>query len=230
VKILEDGKGDDWPSKINIEDLAMRNDAPLLEVGHFDECLVKYWDNLLVKVCGITYWNPCKRHYGNISTHEEPKGSKSTLNKGPYVDPTAAEAFLVWTFENAYDKWHWPTKEKALLIQLAAKKTTQAEIDKQRLTDNETPYTIANGGQQQWGGTTPKGKERFLELVEMITKNRAENKAAVKVVEDRVLDKVRKDKGRDEIDAKRTGKKTPKKKVVHVEPDEVVDERDFNTW
>ena len=65
----------------------------------------------------------------------------------------------------------------------------------------------------------------------MITKNRAENKAAIKVVEDRVLIKVRTAKGRDKIDENRKGnKKKASKKVAPVEPNEEVDEEDFTTW
>ena len=122
----------------------------------YDAHLVKYWDNLLLKVAGMTYWNPNRRHYGNPSTLEELEGTQSHLNVGKLIDPST-EAFLVWTFENAYSKWLWITKEKALNIQLQDGETTAAEIKKQRLADNATPYTDANGGQQKWGGITQKG-------------------------------------------------------------------------
>ncbi len=228
MKVFEDGKGADWPSKANILNIALRNGEGM-EQKVFDLNLLHYWDHLLVKVCTMFYWNPNKRYYGNISTHKEKEGSKSNLNAGPYVDPSA-EAFLVWTYENAYDKWRWTTKLKALLIELEAKRVTQAQIDKQRLEDNVTPYTNANGGQQKWGGITPEGQQRYVELVKMITKNRAENADAIKVVEDRVLIKVRAKHDRDEVDEKNSGKKKPRKKVAPVEPDEVVDENDFDTW
>jgi hypothetical protein len=228
VKLFEEGKAADWPSKFNILELAMRNPG-IIDEEVYDLRLLHYWDNLLLKVSGMVYWNPNKRHYGNISTHQEPDDSKSNLNEGPYIDEST-EAFLVWTIENAYDKWLWKTKAKALQIQLTNNEITEAQIEVERLKDTATPYTSANGGQQKWGGTTPKGKERFLELVNMITKNRVDNKKAIKVVEDRVLIKVRAENKRDEIDAKRTGKKKPRKKVAPVQPDEEVDEKDFTTW
>ena len=228
LKVLGNGEGADWPSEHNILRLAMR-DRGTMEEEVFDGHLVKYWDNLLLKVSGNTYWNPNRRHYGNPSTLEELEGTQSHLNVGKLIDPST-EAFLVWTFENAYSKWLWITKEKALKIQLKDKETTEAEIEKQRLADNATPYTDANGGQQKWGGITQRGQERFEELVNMITKNRVDNKDAIKVVEDRVLKKVRAANKRDAIDAKRMGKKKPKKKVAPVVPEEDVNEEDFTTW
>jgi hypothetical protein len=69
-----------------------------------------------------------------------------------------------------------------------------------------------------------------VELVNMITKNHADDKDAIKVVEDRVLKQLRELKKRNELDDKSSGKKKPRKKVAPVEPDEEVDERDFNTW
>jgi hypothetical protein len=121
-------------------------------------------------------------------------------------------------------------KEKELKKQLAEGRITQAKIDEQKLKDMKTPYTCANGGQQKFGGITPEGKKRFSELVEMITKNRVDNKDAIKVVEDRVLVTVRDKKGRPEIDAKKNQKKPKKIVVAPVEPEEHVDERDFRTW
>ncbi len=186
IKVFEAGNKEDWPSKGDILAIAMR-DVSLTGIDKgaddyeaaleaFDLRLANYWDTLLVKACDMAYWNPNKRHYGNPSTHKEPEGSNSNLNEGTYYVDESSEAFLVWSMENAYDKWYWKIRKKQLAKEVEAGTITAAKMEEHRLEDEATSYTDANGGQQKWGGITPKGRARFTELVTMIKENQVDSR------------------------------------------------------
>ena len=76
VKLIKEGKEQEWPTKDNILRLALRKD---IQDEDFP-LLVKYSDYLLIKTAGISYWKPSKRHYETISNSVEPANSR--LNPG----------------------------------------------------------------------------------------------------------------------------------------------------
>ena len=188
------------------------------------ELLVKYWDKMLIKVVGITYWSPTLKFNGNISTSVEPAGTHR--NPGILINPTA-ESFMVWCFEDRYKKWMWKANEDTFKKQLADKdhKLDQEEFNKLEKEGTVENYTTACGGQQLFGGVTPKGRKRWKELKNLVRENREENADAIRELEDRVLVLVRKANNRDAMDEKKKGK-GKKKKAPVVEEESDVDSDD----
>ena len=107
------------------------------------------------------------------------------------------------------------------------KKMTQEVFDKLKKDGTDKNYTTKKAGQKMYAGVAPKGKERFKELKEQVTKNRVENAELIKEVEDKVLLRVRKAHSRDEMDKKKT-RKGKKKKAPVLDEESDVDSEDEN--
>ena len=159
------------------------------------------------------------------------KDPDSELMEGPLVRDNA-EAFLVWTFENAYDRWRNPFK---ISRERAAKNLNEAAVKKlkeETKGERETPYTDAKGGQQRYGGVSPAGWARYVELCQLISKNRKDNKESIAKVEQEVLDLVRKKHNRDQIEANQRARK-PKasgRVATPVQDDPNFNEDDPDQW
>ena len=102
---------------------------------------------MLIKVVGITYWSPTLRYNGNISISVEPEGTHRNL--GILINPSTAESFLVWCFEDRYKKWMWKAYEEMYKKQSADKnhKMTQEGFDKLQKDGTDDNYTTAKAGQ-----------------------------------------------------------------------------------
>ena len=226
----------DLPSEETILALAMRdpkawgyNDEGELvdpeKQKKMDKELVFWWDKVMSKVCGQARWSPLKRCYGNLTTHSGRDGV-------PYVSPSD-EAVGVFNFENHYKRWICRAKYNIKTPELLKyKKQDKTYLD--HLKDLQGKYTDPRGGRQKFGGLTKKGKDRLIELINMIEENRKENADFIKSVEDRVGPMVYKLHGRDAIDAKRNSK--GKKMANHMasaeadKEDDKCDMDDFSSW
>lgn len=159
------------------------------------------------------------------------KDPDSQLPEGPLVNHTG-EAFLVWAFENAYDRWLNPFKvkrEKAAknldeAATLAFKEKTKEEL--------KTKYSESKGGKNPYGGVNPQGLQRYQDLCVEIKANREEKKEEIKKLEQEILQLVRKKHGRDAIEKKQAEKKkaTAVKVAAPVEDDPNFKENDPDQW
>ena len=208
-----DGNPDDWPNKEQMKEVIMRrgmgDDDPTR--AEYDGYLLKVWDELLPKVCGECYWNPNKRYYGNISTHV-PDPTEEDPDPDPYVHHSN-EAFLLWLWENVYDKWWYLFDQnepgtspefKQKIKQLKRKDEAELTADEKALLKAmDTPYTNCSAGQHKFGGWHPESLKVFNKYKKEIKKNRVDRAEEIKVIEDRVLEAVRTQQQRAEIDARR---------------------------
>ena len=218
TKVFEatSGNPDEWPNKEQMKQVILRQGMGEEDStkDEYDGYLEKVWDHLLPKVCGAEYWSPTKRYYGNISTYG-PKPTKEDPEPEPFCNHTN-EAFLLWVWENCYDKW-WYLLAQGIDVtkdEYKAKVKTLKKKDEGDLSDGEkeflaaihTPYTNAASGQKRFGGWRPEGWNQYKLIKKLVKKNREDNAEAVKVIEDRVRLVVRKNNKRDAIDAKRAGR------------------------
>lgn len=181
--------------------------------------MVKYWNVLLPKVCGSSYWSVTKRCYGLISNHG-PKPTKSAPDPAPHVH-ISAEAFLVWVWENYCDRW---------VYQFECNR--DSEKVNQKSPKMQCEYTNPKGGNKQFGGITQKGIQRLQELKVLIKQNREENMKDLLEVEKVILPLVYKENKRGPIDNKKAAKKEASLAESEAEDEEEDDddENDFESW
>ena len=233
----------DWlPNPTNILQLVLRdpaawgyNDKGELEdeakQKKMDVMLAWYWDVMVSKCCGQTYWPVSKRCYTTMSDGA-PNPTRADPNPEPYVHHSN-EAVLVWMVENHYTRWETRAKYS---IQWPERKIYKDENKnyKKGLEGLEGKYTSPAGGRQPFGGLTAAGRKRLLELVPMIEKNRQDNARFIKSVEERVQRLVHKKNGRVELDKKKgvRGKKkaTNMASAVPVQEEEACDMNDMGSW
>ncbi|MEM7375603.1 MAG: hypothetical protein AAF587_43830, partial [Bacteroidota bacterium] len=168
--------------------------------------------------------NPGKRYYAfsSSTTTEQWKRHNPKLNDG-YLNDPSNDAFLIWSFENAYPKW------KATLHLAEFEKTLKVDnpritaVDFKARVDQETKelgsklhskYTTSSAGRAYFGGVTSKGLERYEELLKLVTDNRKDRKEEIRVIEEEILKRVREVSGREELDRKRDERKKKKPKSL----------------
>ena len=123
----------------------------------------------------------------------------------PYISPSD-EAFLVWVWENYYDRWEYQAEciknNKNKDKKDPAYKNPDAKDGEGKYLEPkmETPYSSATSGQQKHGGVTEIGKQRLRELEGLVKANRQERAAEVYEIDSAVLDIVQKNNNSDAID------------------------------
>ena len=90
-----------------------------------------------------------------------------SLVKKTHCIPPKFEGFVLILFNNCYENWKFIAEEK---MTHGARHKCDPKDDRMK-----TLYTMANGGQQQWGGWTKEGRDLAKEYAE-------ENKEARKTV------------------------------------------------
>jgi hypothetical protein len=195
---IKEGNHDpDWPNEKLAYQLALRQGMGDEEDGdgHMKDLMVKYWDKLLPCVAGgATRWSPSKRHYQTICAGVVTPGFPDS---GPCVT-ASDEAYLVVLLENNYNKWVYMHKD------LGSDKKKIAARRAAKDPKLEVPYTSNKVGQNKFGGWNAAGRARFSALkAEIIT---ARGQAHVPALEAKILEMVRKENDRDEIDKKKAEK------------------------
>jgi len=191
------------------------------------DLMILVWDVLMPKVTGGGgTWKKNHRYYGLMSTHG-PKPTTKDPDPSPYVHHSS-EAYLLWAWENFYDRWVCIHElENKNPKEDPNKKTEEGKYSDPRM---ETPYTNANGGQQPFGGVTQLGKDRLYELQDLVFENREKRAEEVKELEQKFLLLVREKNDRDQIDANRLKKKKTKVTVPMADNEEDSDDEDDNDF
>lgn len=208
----------EFPNVEQMNNLVMRNklddDTPEEERKLYETLFDNYWNVLLPKCAGHSYWGPTKRHYCLPSS--------GTLDAS---DPNASglisasdEAFMAILWENCYNKWWYKEQCK--------RKKVEPKDDH---ADMQTPFTDAKGGQKKFGGWSAEGIKKYTQLCKAIEKNREDEEEYIKVVEGTALERIQKAEKVDPEDAKKKNKKR-KSKSAGIDEDEEDDENDYTSW
>ncbi len=100
-----------------------------------------------------------------------------------------------------------PSKEKDPEAPGKEGEAPPAKPTKPQLKEVICPYTRPNGGAQRFGGWNNKGRKRYNDLVDMIDKNRREQKKYLTQVETEALKRIREFHDCDEREARRKKKR-----------------------
>ena len=191
----------EFPNIEQMMNLVLRNKlddtTPKEERKLYEQLFDNYWNILLPKCAGHSYWGPSKRHYLLIST-----GQLDGSDPEPTACVTASdEAFLAVLWENCYKKWWY--KEQC--------KRNKEEIDEEH-DEMKTPFTDAKGGQKKFGGWNLAGITRYDEICAQIEKNRMEQMDYIKAVEEVALKRIQKAENVD-LEEKRRRKRSAQPKL-----------------
>lgn len=220
VALFETNQEDKVPNVEEMAELVMRdkldNKTEDAELERYQKLFDFYWNELMPKVAGHSYWGPAKRHHVLLSS-----GKKEPDDPECETYVTASdEAFLLVLWENCFKKWQYSCLEK--------RKDAAKDVDEEA-PEMATPYTNSKAGQKKFGGWNEAGIRKYVEHQANIKGNRVDEVEFVKAVEEAALERIRKVEKLEEKEAKR---KTKKRKPS--EPgafdDETDDENDFSSW
>jgi len=209
----------DYPNLEQMMNIIVRDkmdkDTPKAEREVYEKIFDNYWNVLIPKVAGHSYWGPSKRHHGLLSFHKEDPDDQEAM---PYVS-ASDEAFLAILWMNCYKKWAYKAQ--------CARNNTEPNAEH---ADMQTPYTNAKGGQKRFGGWNADGIKMFDEIKARIDKNRSKQAKYITAVEKLALERIRKE---EKVDEKEANRKTKKKKgggsaaIIDSDTD---DEDDYEAW
>ena len=175
-----------------------------------------YWERFLPCVCGVSRWGPNQKYYQTIRdgrlVPEDPES--------PPCVTAGDEAYFAVLYENSFKKWEYSYN----ICHFANKKPDD------NAPEMVTPYTNPKSGQTPFGGWLQEGKNKFIEIKKQVVEGRKGEH--VKQLEEEVLESVRKNANRDEVDKKRKekGKKGKKKKPTKPATEPVVLSKNMDDW
>jgi hypothetical protein len=144
----------------------VKRDKEFLATDDGKDAFEFYHDEILKCVACKEHWdNKFRQHYTiSEARHDLDKVTGRKL----LCIPSKFEGFVLILFKNCNEKWKFIAEEKKIH---GPKHKCDPKDDRMR----KTPYTMANGGQQQWGGWTKDGRDLAKKYAE-------ENKEARKTV------------------------------------------------
>ncbi len=212
-----------FPNVEQMEALVLRDNlddkTDKVTLALFEALFDAYW-HLLAKVAGNSYWNNHKRLHFLISSDGFGDGE---LGPNDTYVTASDEAFLLTIWKNCYDKWY----AKAMV-----------EREGLELEDNdpalqkalETPFTDSKAGQKRFGGWNEAGIKYYNDWHDNIKTNREQNKEYLKAVEKLALARIRKAEELEEEVPEEEPKKETGKRKADGQPEEDIDEDDFENW
>jgi hypothetical protein len=123
-----------------------------------------YWEEYLPKQVGAQEWDKNTRYYVTISQAKRQDCSEA-INAKLYQVTPEDEAFLVLSIENGLQRW----KEEFVKVQEGKKSDDK---------DYNGIYTSTTSGQNQYGGWSEEGLEKFKTYVEKNIEARKDPKTA----------------------------------------------------
>jgi hypothetical protein len=124
-----------------------------------------YWDKLLPREAGaLQVWNVENRYYNTICGAVR----KDTNNrKLPMITPDD-EAFLVLSLHNALDRWIAEAAE----MESQSPASANSKVSNKKGKVPNGVFTKSDSGQNEWGGWTDEGLEKFTHYRDLNTKAR----------------------------------------------------------
>ena len=158
----------------------VKRDKEFLATDDGKDAFEFYHDEILKCVACKEHWdNKFRQHYTiSEARHDLDKVTGRKL----LCIPSKFEGFVLILFKNCNEKWKFIAEEKKIH---GPKHKCDPKDDRMR----KTPYTMANGGQQQWGGWTKDGRDLAKQYAE---KNKQARKTVwSKNAEKEILQRIR---------------------------------------
>ena len=192
----------------------------------FESLFDAYW-HLLAKVAGNLSWNNHKRLHFLISSDgfglhflisSDGFGDGELGPNDTYVT-ASDEAFLLTIWKNCYKKWYAKAIVKREGLNLHDKDPAL-----------QTPFTDCKAGQKRFGGWNDQGIAYYNKWHDAIKANLEENEEYIKAVETLALARIQKAEDLEEEVPEEEPKKQTGKRKADDQPEEEIDEDNFENW